>query len=116
MNIRSRVDDREISRFTPHTEVKKILEERFLRRKENRTGGEYVVHGEQCQETTAGSAGVQVLPVEGTVTAHGRTPSRPRGRKLDVGDNHPAVDSPSPGFVDTSGETQWLESEKKRSA
>ena len=116
MNIKSRVEDREISRFTPHTEVKKILEKRFLRRMEHRNGGGYVVCGDQRQETTAGSAGVQVLLVEGTVTAHGRTPSKPRGRKLDVGDSHPAVDSPSPGFVDTPGETQRLESEHKRSA
>ena len=116
MNIKSRVDDREISRFTPYTEVKKILDERFLRRKENRTGGEYVVHGEQRQKTTAGSAGVRVLPIEGTVTAHGRTPSKPRGHSLVVGDSLAVVDSQSPGLVDTSGETQWLESEKKRSA
>ena len=116
MNIKSRVDDREISRFTPYTEAKKILDERFLRRKENRTGGEYVVHGEQRQKTTAGSAGVRVLPIEGAVTAHGRTPSKPRGRNPVVGGSHTVADSPSPGFVDTPGETQRLESEKKRSA
>ena len=31
MNIASRIKDREINRFTPYREVKKILEERFLR-------------------------------------------------------------------------------------
>ena len=36
MNIASRIKDREINRFTPYREVKKILEERFLRRLESR--------------------------------------------------------------------------------
>jgi hypothetical protein len=33
-----------------------------------------------------------------------------------VGDSFMVVDSQSPGFVDTPGETQRLESEKRRSA
>ena len=31
MNLLNRIKDREINRFTPYGEVKKILEERFLR-------------------------------------------------------------------------------------
>nr|WP_276977625.1 zinc ribbon domain-containing protein [Ferrimicrobium acidiphilum] len=36
MNLLNRIEDHEISRFTPYKEVKKILEERFLRRLESR--------------------------------------------------------------------------------
>ena len=36
MNLLNRIEDREINRFTPYGEVKKILEERFLRRLESR--------------------------------------------------------------------------------
>ena len=36
MNLLNRIKDREINRFTPYREVKKILEERFLRRLESR--------------------------------------------------------------------------------
>ena len=31
MNLLNRIEDREIDQFTPYREVKKILEERFLR-------------------------------------------------------------------------------------
>ena len=117
MNIKSRIDDREISRFTPHTEVKKILDERFLRRKGSRNNkGKRAIPSGQRRGIAAGDAGVQAIPIEGTVTAHGRTPSKPRGSVPDVGDSFMVVDSQSPGFVDTPGETQRLESEKKRSA
>ncbi len=104
MNIKSRTDDREIGQFTPYREVKKILDARFQRQLENRTGGECV-----------GKSAVRARRVDGTVTAHGRTPSRPRGGNPVVGDNRMVVDSSSPGFMDTPGETQRLESEKKRS-
>ncbi|WP_423782971.1 zinc ribbon domain-containing protein [Ferrimicrobium acidiphilum] len=36
MNLKLRIEDHEINRFTPYREVKKILEERFLRRLESR--------------------------------------------------------------------------------
>ncbi|WP_423782966.1 zinc ribbon domain-containing protein [Ferrimicrobium acidiphilum] len=36
MNIKSRIKDHQINRFTPYKEVKKILDERFLRRIESR--------------------------------------------------------------------------------
>uniref|UniRef100_UPI0023F2620E zinc ribbon domain-containing protein n=1 Tax=Ferrimicrobium acidiphilum TaxID=121039 RepID=UPI0023F2620E len=36
MNIASRIEDHQINRFTPYREVKKILDERFLRRLESR--------------------------------------------------------------------------------
>ena len=85
-------------------------------RKENRNRGEDVVPGAQCRSTTAGSAGVQVLPIDGTVTAHGRTPSKPGERNPVVGGSRTVANSQSSGFMDTSGETQRLESEKKRSA
>jgi len=39
INLKTRINNPEIHRFTPHIEVKKILEDRFLRRKESRTGG-----------------------------------------------------------------------------
>ena len=116
LNLKSRVDDREIRRFIPYKEVKKILDDRFLRRMENRNREEYVIPGKQCQEATAGSASARVLLVDGTVTAHGRTPSKPHEQSLVVGDNFRVIDSQSPGFMDTPGETQRLESEKKRNA
>jgi len=115
-NLLARIDDREISRFTPYTEVKKILDERFLRRMESRTGGQDAVPGAQRQRDATSKSGVQVLSVDGDATAHGRTPSKPRRRKPVVGDDHMVADRLSPGFMDEPGETQRLESEKKRSA
>ncbi|MEX6429539.1 zinc ribbon domain-containing protein, partial [Ferrimicrobium acidiphilum] len=89
MNIKSRIKDREISRFTPYTEVKKILDERFLRRKESRVGARIVPLG------TTGN-GVRDTCVEDGATAHGRTLSIPRQRKLDVGGVQPPT---RPSFV-----------------
>ena len=66
MNIKSRIEDHQIDRFTPYTEVKKILDERFLRRMESRN-----------------------TPVDAKATAHGRTPRIPRQRQLDVGGVQP---------------------------
>ncbi|EQD55564.1 transposase IS605 OrfB, partial [mine drainage metagenome] len=45
MNLMVRIDDPEIVRFTPYQEVKKILDERFLRRMESRTGARSVPEG-----------------------------------------------------------------------
>ena len=36
MNLLNRIEDHQINRFTPYREVKKILDERFLRRLESR--------------------------------------------------------------------------------
>ena len=102
MNLKTRINDCEIHRFTPHMEVKKILEDRFLRRMESGRGGQLVE-----------------LSNEPTATAHGRTPSKPRRVFPDVGDelvSCPDTDSQSPVPTDGTGETQRLESEKKRSA
>jgi len=93
MNIESRIEDREISRFTSYGQVKKILDARFLRRMESRN-----------------------VLVDASATAHGRTPSKPRQRKLDVGGGHMITDSQSLVPMDATRETQRLESEKKRSA
>ena len=68
MNIKSRIKDRQINRFTPYTEVKKILDERFLRRMQSRG-----------------------IPTDDAATAHGPTPSKPRQRKLDVGGKQPST-------------------------
>ncbi len=45
MNIASRIEDHQINRFTPYGEVKKILDERFLRRLESRVGARIVPLG-----------------------------------------------------------------------
>ncbi|MEX6428493.1 zinc ribbon domain-containing protein [Ferrimicrobium acidiphilum] len=68
MNIKSRIKDRQINRFTPYTEVKKILDERFLRRMQSRG-----------------------IPTDDAATAHGRTLSKPRQPKLDVGGKQPST-------------------------
>ncbi|WP_367183917.1 zinc ribbon domain-containing protein [Ferrimicrobium sp.] len=73
MSIKSRIKDREISRFTPYKEVNKILDERFLRRMQSRG-----------------------IPTDDAATAHGPTPSKPRQRKLDVGGKQPST---RPSFV-----------------
>ena len=66
MNIKSRIEDHQIDRFTPYGQVKKILDERFLRRMESRSP-----------------------LVDAKATAHGRTPSIPRQPQLDVGGVQP---------------------------
>ena len=96
-NLFKRIDDPDISRFTPYIEVRKILDNRFKRRLESRTGGHHVV-----------------LPVEGNTTAHGRTLSKPPSEE-EVGAGITS-DSQSSVRMDRTGETQRLKSEKKRSA
>jgi transposase len=88
INVLARIDDPDISRFTPTHEVEKILLGRFQRRLESRG-----------RNTEA--------------TAHGRTSSKPR-RTKDVGAGI-ASDSQSPVHMDGTGETQRLKSENKRS-
>ena len=107
-NLKSRLTDRKISVYTPYTEVKTILDERFRRRKESRVGARVVPPG------TAGN-GDHGACVEDGATAHGRTPSKPRRRKPNVGGGD-VTDSQSPEHAECSGETQRLESEKKRRA
>ncbi len=108
MNLLSRLADRQIGVYTPYTEVKVILDERFRRRKESRVEPRIVSPG------TAGN-GVQGACVDNGATAHGRTPSKPRGPRLVVGGGD-TTDSQSPEHTARSGETQRLESEKKRRA
>ncbi len=103
-----RASDREITLFTCHTEVKKILSERFQRRSESRTGGASVPLG-------TASDGVRARIAEGEATAHGRTPSRPRRSNQDMGGIVTDADSQSPVHTARTGETQRLESDKKRS-
>ncbi|MEX6428568.1 zinc ribbon domain-containing protein, partial [Ferrimicrobium acidiphilum] len=107
-NLLSRLTDRQIGVYTPYTEVKTILDERFRRRKESRVGARVVPQG------TAGN-GVHGACVEDGATAHGRTPSKPRGPRLVVGGGN-TTDSQSPEHAACSGETQRLESENKRRA
>lgn len=116
MNLMARIGDREISRFTHYTEVKKILDARFLRRMESRTGGQRVSPGkQQSPGETAGKTGVRALSDEQTATAHGRTPSEPQPDIMVVGGSEAAVRM-SPVPVVGTGETRRLGSEKKRSA
>ncbi|WP_428994700.1 zinc ribbon domain-containing protein [Ferrimicrobium acidiphilum] len=82
MNLLNRIEDHQINRFTPYREVKKILDERFLRRLESRVGARIVPLG------TTGN-GVRGTCVEDGATAHGRTPSILRQPKLDVGGGQP---------------------------
>ncbi len=82
MNIASRIKDRQINQLTRYREVKKILDERFLRRLESRVGARIVPLG------TTGN-GVRGTCVEDGATAHGRTPSILRQPKLDVGGGQP---------------------------
>jgi len=118
MNLKTRIEDPGIHRFTPHTEVRKILEDRFLRRKESRTeegDASAVLNG---QRDATRMPGVQGASVDGDATAHGRTPSRPRRRKPDVGGVMAFVrgtDSQSPVHMGRTGETRRLESENKTS-
>jgi putative transposase len=115
MNLKSRVDDLEIHRFTSYIEVKKILEARFLRRKENRIEGGDAFPGQDGQRDDTSVPGVSVTFVDRNVTAHGRTPSKPQRREPDVGDGN-TIDSLSPSPMGRAGETRRLESEYKRSA
>ena len=109
MNLSRRVGDHEIALYTCYTEVKRILEARFQRRLESRTGGTGVSSG------TTGN-GVRTRVVEGEATAHGRTPSKPPSSSHVGGAASTGADSPSPVHTARTGETQRLESDKKRSA
>jgi putative transposase len=117
MNLKTRIDDPEIHRFTPHIEVKKILDDRFLRRRESRTAGGDASPVPSGQRDATGMSGVQGASVDGDATAHGRTPSKPRRCNPDVGGVMAFVrgtDSQSPVHMGRTGETQRLESENKR--
>jgi hypothetical protein len=113
MNLKSRVDDLEIHRYTSYIEVKKILGARFLRRKENRIERGDAFLGRDGQRDSTSMPGVSVAFIDRNVTAHGKTPSKPQRREPDVGDGN-TIDSLSPGPMGRSGETRRLESEYKR--
>ena len=106
MNPMARTSDREITLYTPYRDVKNLLDIRFQRRLESRTGGIVAPSG-------AASNGTRDSAVDGEATAHGRTPSEPRRVKPAVGDT-PSVESSSPVHRLRTGETQRLESENKR--
>jgi len=115
MNLKTRIDDQEIHRYTSHIEVKKILGNRFQRRRESRTGGGDASTVPSGQMGATSTSGVQGPSVDGNATAHGRTPSKPQWRKPDVGGGA-TTDSQSPVHMGRTGETRRLESENKRSA
>ncbi len=106
MNLAKRIGDPNITLYTSYTEVKRILDARFQRRLESRTGGTGVPSG-------TASNGDRTHAVHGKTTAHGRTPSKPRQIKPAVGGTLSA-DSQSPVHRLWTEETQRLESEKKR--
>ncbi|MHB1521030.1 MAG: zinc ribbon domain-containing protein, partial [Ferrimicrobium sp.] len=75
MNIKSRIKDRQINRFTPYTEVKKILDERFLRRMQSRVGARIVPLGttgngvrDTCVEN--GAMGYPSDPTDHSILRH----------------------------------------------
>jgi putative transposase len=115
INLTTRINDLEIHRFTPHIEVKKILDARFLRRKESRTGGGDASPVSSGQRDATSTSGVQGASVDRDATAHGKTPSRPQRSDPDVGGGT-TTDSQSPVHMGRTGETQRLESENKRNA
>jgi len=115
MNLKTRIDDPKIHRFTSHGEVRKILDNRFQRRRESRTGGGDASPAPSGQRDATSMPGVQGASVDGDATAHGRTPSKPQWRKPDVGGGS-STDSQSPVHMGRTGETQRLESENKRNA
>jgi hypothetical protein len=93
MNLLNRIEDRQISRFTPYGQVKKILDERFLRA----NGKPEHPSGYQGYRSTA------------------ETPSEPQSLDTTVGGTHNAARM-SPVSVVGTEETRRLGSEKKRSA
>jgi len=105
INLKTRINDLEIDRFTPHTKVKTILEDRFQRRRESRTGGGDASPVPSGQRDATSTSGVQGASVDGDATAHGRTPSRPQRSDPDVGGGT-TTDSQSPVHMGRTGETQ----------
>ncbi len=108
VNLLERVGDPRITIFTTHTEVKKILSERFQRRLESRTGGVSVPLG-------TASDGVRARIAEGEATAHGRTPSKPRRNLSDVGGaSITGADSQGPVHTARTGETEAAGERKEK--
>ncbi len=106
MNLMAITSDREITLYTPYRDLKNLLDIRFQRRLESRTGDAGV-----SMETVSDAVLTRV--VEGDTTARGRTPSEPRRKNLGVGDTN-GVASQSPVLTVGTGETQRLASENKR--
>ena len=107
MNLMARASDREITLYTPYRDLKNLLDMRFQRRLESRTGDAGV-----SMETVSDAVLTRVT--EGDTTAWNRTPSEPRQKCLVGGTN--GVDSQSPVLTVGIGETQRLGSENKRMA
>ncbi|SHE91890.1 Putative transposase DNA-binding domain-containing protein [Ferrithrix thermotolerans DSM 19514] len=84
VNLKTRINDPEIHRFTPHIEVKKILDARFVCRRESRTKGGDASPASRGQRDATSTSGAQGASVDGAATAHGRT-SIPRRSDPDVG-------------------------------
>jgi|GEM_PF-934255 len=114
MNLKTGINDPEIHRFTSHIEVKKILEDRFLRRMKNRSGGGDASPMPSGQRDATSTTGVQGASVDGEATAHGRT-RRPRWSNPDVGGGT-TTDLQNPVDMVWTEETQQCESENKRNA
>jgi len=75
INLKTRINDLEIHRLTPHIEVKKILDARFVRRRESRTEGGDASPMPSGQRDATSTSGIQGASVDGDATAHGRTPA-----------------------------------------
>jgi hypothetical protein len=90
LKLLNRIEDREIDRFTPYGQMKKIPDERFLRR-------------------------IQSRDVQSDIdkdSAHGRTPSKAQSPTTTVRDAN-SVERKSPVPTTGTGETRRLGSEGK---
>ena len=107
VNLLARASDQQITLYTPYTKVKRVLDERFQRRLESRTGDTGV-----STETTSDGGHARV--VEGDATAHGRTPGPRRVRPAVGGTGNPGPVHESGPHGWDRGDSSGLESEKKR--
>ncbi len=96
MNPMARTSDREITRYTPYRDVKNLLDRRFQRRLESRTGDAGV-------SIEIASDGVLTRVTDRDTTPWDRTPSEQRQKCLVGGTN--GVDSQSAVLTVGTGET-----------
>ena len=96
MNPMARTSDREITLYTPYRDVKNLLDIKFQRRLESRTGDAGV-------SIETASDGDLTRVTDGDTTTWNRTPSEPRQKCLVGGTN--GVDSQSPVLTVGTGET-----------
>ena len=105
--LMARIDDREISRFTPYQEVGKVLDARFLPRMQNRPGALIVPKGPPA----TGMRGTRVKRARLPLTPGPKRTTASNGGKRErccrFTESSPMV---------RDGETPMLWSEKKRSA